>query len=237
LANTKNNGTFPPNFLFGVATSAYQTEGGWNEDGRGESIWDEYSHRVPSPIKNNDTGDIACDSYHKYKEDVKLVADLGADFYRFSVSWSSLPYLIKTLILIIFLLLAKMSLTIDCEWYEPLTNSIEDIYAARRNINFECGLYSYPVYVGDWPPDVKERVKYRSQLEGYNRSRLPEFTPEEINYIKGTADLYLLHVYFAYLAEDAPEEPNNVTSFRSDIKAKLTQFPGTSVGANGFPVS
>uniref|UniRef100_A0A6P7GLS3 Myrosinase 1-like n=1 Tax=Diabrotica virgifera virgifera TaxID=50390 RepID=A0A6P7GLS3_DIAVI len=81
------NRKFPDDFLFGAATSAYQIEGAWNVDGKGESIWDTYVHRVPSPIKNGDTGDIACDSYYKYKEDVKLAADLGIKLYRFSISW------------------------------------------------------------------------------------------------------------------------------------------------------
>lgn len=76
------------NFKFGAATASYQIEGGWNADGKGENIWDHAVHSNPSPIKNNDTGDIACDSYHKYKEDVKLLKDLGVSFYRFSISWS-----------------------------------------------------------------------------------------------------------------------------------------------------
>ncbi|XP_028139022.1 myrosinase 1 isoform X4 [Diabrotica virgifera virgifera] len=353
FSDAKNNGTFPANFLFGVATSSFQIEGAWNEDGKGESMWDEYNHRVPSPIRNGDTADIACDSYHKYKEDVKLVADLGADFYRFSISWprilptgytdninqkgiqyyqnlvkeilkynmvpiatlyhwelpqtlvaSNLDWVNPDIVDIFvnytrvviqnlpdvglwitvnepkqichhgygegkfapgrhnsgvddyqcdYVVLkahakayhmykeefphykALMSLTIDCEWYEPLTDSKEDMNAARRNIDFECGLYSNPVYNGDWPSSVKERVKLRSQLQGYNRSRLPEFTTEEINYIKGTSDLYLLNVYFAYLVKDVPEAPSNVTSFRSDVKAELIRFPGTSVGINGMP--
>ena len=77
---------FPREFLFGVATSAYQIEGAWNEDGKGLSIWDVFSH-TPGKILNGDTGDIACDHYHKYKEDVKLIKEIGLDAYRFSISW------------------------------------------------------------------------------------------------------------------------------------------------------
>jgi beta-glucosidase len=77
---------FPEGFYWGTATASYQIEGAWNEDGKGPSIWDTYAH-TPGKIKNNDTGDVANDHYHRYKEDVKLMKDLGATAYRFSISW------------------------------------------------------------------------------------------------------------------------------------------------------
>ncbi len=74
-------------FTWGVASAAYQIEGAWNEDGKGPSIWDVYAHE-PGKIHDGDTGDVACDHYHRYREDVALMAQLGVTAYRFSVSWS-----------------------------------------------------------------------------------------------------------------------------------------------------
>merc|ERR1712080_266286 len=81
-------GQFPEGFLWGTATAAYQIEGAWNEDGKGESIWDKFVHDGQGHIKNGHTGDVACDSYHKYKEDVQLLKAMGMNSYRFSIAWS-----------------------------------------------------------------------------------------------------------------------------------------------------
>ena len=77
---------FPAGFRWGVSTAAYQIEGAVAEDGRGPSIWDTFAH-TPGRTKNGETGDVACDHYHRWAEDVALMADLGIDTYRFSVAW------------------------------------------------------------------------------------------------------------------------------------------------------
>jgi beta-glucosidase len=77
---------FPQGFVWGTATSAYQIEGATSEDGRGESIWDRFS-RTPSATKDGMTGDVACDHYHRYREDVALMQSLGLGAYRFSAAW------------------------------------------------------------------------------------------------------------------------------------------------------
>lgn len=78
--------SFPENFLWGTATAAYQVEGAVDEDGRGQSIWDTFSH-TPGKVLHGDTGDIACDQYHRLEEDLDLMAELGIQAYRFSVAW------------------------------------------------------------------------------------------------------------------------------------------------------
>jgi beta-glucosidase len=84
--NSASMRRFPDGFLWGTATASYQIEGAWNEDGKGESIWDRFAH-TPGKIQNGDTGDVALDHYHRYKEDVALIKSLGAGAYRFSISW------------------------------------------------------------------------------------------------------------------------------------------------------
>jgi beta-glucosidase len=77
---------FPKDMKWGSATASYQIEGAAFEDGRGLSIWDTFS-RTPGKVLNGDNGDVACDSYHRYEEDIEMLKDLGADVYRFSVAW------------------------------------------------------------------------------------------------------------------------------------------------------
>jgi len=71
-----SNKKFPENFVWGAASAAYQIEGAWNEDGKGASIWDVFC-RKPSAIRNGESGDVACDHYHRYKEDVSLMKAIG----------------------------------------------------------------------------------------------------------------------------------------------------------------
>ena len=78
--------TVPRGFIWGAATSSYQVEGAWDEDGKGESIWDRFSH-TPGTILDASTGDVAADQYHRYREDVALLRDLQLGGYRFSISW------------------------------------------------------------------------------------------------------------------------------------------------------
>lgn len=78
---TTEQGILGPNFFHGYASAAYQIEGGYNQGGRGPSVWEE-------ALKNQDNGEVACDSYNRWKEDVELLKEYGANTYRFSISWS-----------------------------------------------------------------------------------------------------------------------------------------------------
>ena len=89
LSGVESLGAFPVDFRWGLATAAYQIEGAATEGGRGPSIWDTFSH-TPGLSHNGDTGDIACDHYHRWESDFDLLASLGVKHYRLSVSWSRL---------------------------------------------------------------------------------------------------------------------------------------------------
>src|SRR6516162_4081556 len=77
---------FPEGFLWGTATASYQNEGAWNEDGKGESIWDRFTH-TPGKVRGGVTGDVACDQYHLYPRHIALAKRLNLKSYRFSISW------------------------------------------------------------------------------------------------------------------------------------------------------
>ena len=84
-----NGGQFPKNFVFGAATAAYQIEGGRGEDGKGDSIWDTFCD-IPGHVDRNENGNVACDHYHRMREDVALMREMHLESYRFSVAWTRL---------------------------------------------------------------------------------------------------------------------------------------------------
>ncbi len=85
-ATAQDADAFPEGFLWGAATAAYQIEGAWNEDGKGPSIWDEFAH-TPGRIADGRNGDVACNSYHRHREDIALLQQLNLKTYRFSIAW------------------------------------------------------------------------------------------------------------------------------------------------------
>ncbi|CAH0552234.1 unnamed protein product [Brassicogethes aeneus] len=317
LAAAVSNKSFPASFKFGTATASYQIEGAWNEDGKGENIWDRLTHTNPTAVKNSDNGDIACDSYHKYREDVRLLKDLGVKAYRFSISWprilptgftnkvnkAGIQYyknLIKELqdngiepmatlyhwdlpqplqdiggwpndILadhfgnyarICFEAFGdsvKTWFTINephqiCQLgygsanMAPLINSsgVADYLCAYTVIKAHAkawhiyddefrgkqggrisifGLYANAIFLGNWPQVVIDRVEYRSKKEGYAKSRLPKFTEEEVEYIKGTYDFVGYNTYTTSMVRKIQEPSFNETGFEQDTGSLTYKDP------------
>ena len=83
--------SFPKDFVWGAATAAYQIEGAWGVDGKGESIWDRFSH-TPGKIEDDDTGDVACDHYHRWQEDIELMKAMGPAAAPAGPGWLACPY-------------------------------------------------------------------------------------------------------------------------------------------------
>ncbi|XP_028172587.1 myrosinase 1-like isoform X2 [Ostrinia furnacalis] len=304
---------FPPGFKFGAATASYQIEGAWNASDKTANIWDEFTHKHRDRVKDGSNGDVACDSYHQWERDVEMAAELGLDFYRFSLSWTRLlptgfghavsedgktyynklidallakgiepvvtlyhwdmpqrfqdlggwanPLVVdwfaayarvafdlyadrvKTWITInepvivcdasysgflapavrddevgvylcnknILLAHAKAWRIYDVEfrpkykgqiswsnhlvWFEPASKAEKEMTALAME---HCaGRYSHPIFSkqGGWPPALEKFIAEKSIKEGFRRSRLPAFTNEEIELIRGTYDFYGLNHY------------------------------------------
>ena len=298
---------FPQDFVWGTATASYQIEGGAQEGGRGDSIWDTFC-RIPGKVANGENGDIACDHYHRYPEDIRLMAELGVCSYRFSISWSRImpdgtknsinqagidfynkvidlcldnniePWVtlyhwdlpehlhqaeggwlerdivdrfrdysevcfkafgdrVKRWITIneawvvamlgygkgIFapglksndlpyrvghhLLLAHaeavdvfrrkyasddafIGIANNCDWREAATESDQDKQAAQRALEFFLGWFADPVYLGDYPQVMRDRLG----------ERLPSFTEQEREKLKGSSDFFGLNHYTTMIA-------------------------------------
>ncbi|CAG9863636.1 unnamed protein product [Phyllotreta striolata] len=129
---------------------------------------------------------------------------------------------------------AKMAPALDCQWIEPKSNSKEDEEAANRQREFKCGMYYHPIFIGDWPPIVKERIESRRLKAHIKEPRLPKFTPEEIEYIKGSADFIGLNHYYTALAEDLKESDPNVMSYGNDVGTVNSFKPSWIVENNGL---
>ncbi|KAJ8973203.1 hypothetical protein NQ317_018952 [Molorchus minor] len=353
IVKTEENRTFPDGFLFGVATSAFQIEGAWHDDGKGENIWDRWIHEDPTRIENNDSADIACNSYHNFKADVAAAAYLKAKHYKFSISWSrvlptgqntsinlkglmyyqdlvdeikshnitpvatiyhhDLPQPLQELggwinpeieqffveyARVVFQALpgieywitfddpravcrlgygvgtqapgismdgvgeylcaytvikshasvyrmykeefsklnAKISIAVDFDWSEPASDSQEDKDAAERRTSFEFGLFAHPIYKGNWPQVVIDRVGRRSQHENLTASRLPELTPEEVDRLNGTADFMAINSYYTIIVTNILEPPYGDPGYMKDMKANKSLNPDWDVASNGNPI-
>jgi beta-glucosidase len=308
--------TFPSDFTWGCATASYQIEGAWLEGGKGLSIWDAFSH-TPGKIFQGHTGDVACDHYHRYREDVALMAKLGLPAYRFSISWPRIqptgygqpnPEGIQFYSDLIDELLkhhitpwvtlyhwdlplalqlefdgwlnpkladlfadyaeicfshfgdrvkhwitfnepwvtavlgygqgvfapgrisnaepyqaahqmlrshgkavrryrekyhyqnGRIGMTNNSNWIEPRSDSDADRAAAQRSLEFFLGWFADPLYFGDYPEVMRQRVK----------DRLPQFTPEDRQLIQGSNDFFGLNHYTTLYASPGEQQPKQL---------------------------
>lgn len=340
---------FPKDFIWGTATASYQIEGAWQEGGKGPSIWDVFSH-TPGKVYQNHNGDVACDHYHLFEEDVRRMRALGVKNYRFSISWPRIlpmgrgkvnpegiafynrlidtllnngirPWVtlyhwdlpaalqmeydgwLKPQIADFFTAYAKIcfenfgdrvknwitlneawvaailgygqgvfapgrisdsepylaahhmlrahgkavalyrekfqlyqqgriGITNNCDWREPLTDSPEDRAAAQRALEFFLAWFTDPIYKGDYPAVMRERLG----------ERLPVFTEEEISEIKGSSDFFGLNHYTTlYASARAPGEilEENVYGnggLSADQDVKLTADPAWEKTEMGWAI-
>ncbi|XP_061162617.1 lactase/phlorizin hydrolase-like, partial [Saccostrea echinata] len=335
------HGSFPNGFAWSTATAAYQVEGGWNADGKGLSIWDVFTQQ-PGHIDNNDTGNVACDSYHKYKEDVQLLKNIKVTHYRFSISWSRVlpvgtlqvinqpgvdyynnlidalleadvvpmvtlyhwdlpeafnssggwqnesiadhfanyakfcfqkygdrvkfwitlnePFVVsnqgyelgvmapglkgkgdRTYIVSHNLIKAhakayrvyenefktkqkgQVGITLNTDWQVPKNSeSLADLEASERAINFMLGWFLNPVMRGDYPKVIKDQVDRKSREQGLPISRLPKFTESEKNYVKGSYDFLGMNFYTSNIVTNVK---SSTQSFNGDQDLQYTKDP------------
>ncbi|CAK9134471.1 unnamed protein product [Ilex paraguariensis] len=230
---------FPQDFVFGTASSAYQYEGAAHEGGRGPSTWDHFTQRTPGKVKNGCNGNVAIDSYHRFKEDVGIMKKMGFDAYRFSISWPRIlpggklsggvnKEGIKYYNDLIDELLAKgkIGITLVSQWWEPLDeDNDQDVEAAFRAQDFMFGWFMEPLITGDYPAKMKKLVG----------CRLPEFSPEQSKLVKGSYDFLGLNYYTASYAFNVAPDPHKKTySYSTDSHIEFTaERNGIPIGPKG----
>jgi len=130
----------------------------------------------------------------------------------------------------------RLSLNFPSPWYEPATQNKKDVEAANRGMQFNLGLFGHPIFSksGDFPDVVKENIAKRSQAEGFPRSRLPKFTDEEIQYIRGTYDYFCLNHYSTALVTDKKPDPIGTPSFETDRNINIFYDPSWPSTAHSF---
>ncbi|RWR77819.1 Beta-glucosidase 12 [Cinnamomum micranthum f. kanehirae] len=318
-AASLNRSSFPAGFIFGTASAAYQYEGAVKEGGRGPSIWDTFAHKHPEKIKDRSNGDIAIDFYHRYKEDVRIMKDMGTNAFRLSISWTRIlpriepfvtlfhwdspqtleddyngflssnivadyrnyvdvcfrefgdrvkhwitfneptifcngyllgslapgrcsswvgncstgnsatePYIVGHHLLLAHAAAVKLyrekykasqkgnvGITLTTRWYIPLSSSKSDLAAVQRTLDFSYGWFIDPITRGDYPSSMRSLVG----------RRLPKFSKEQSEMLKGSFDFIGINYYSTYYAADAPPSNDVRSSYLTDARSNTTGVP------------
>ncbi|KAK8324255.1 hypothetical protein V6Z11_A12G290500 [Gossypium hirsutum] len=220
-----NRSCFPPGFIFGAGSAAYQIEGAALEDGKGPSVWDILVRKHPERIVDRSTGDVAVDFYHRYKEDIMLMKKIGLDSFRFSISWTRI------------LPTGKLSGGINRLGVQFYNNLIDDLLANGlkpfvtllhfdhpQALEDEYGGFSSPKIVFMDPVIYGEYPKSMQSLVG---NRLPKFTEAESKLLKGSIDFLGANYYTTNYAENGP---SNTPFLPTDAGVNLT------TEKNGVPI-
>ncbi|KAK8324253.1 hypothetical protein V6Z12_A12G286900 [Gossypium hirsutum] len=214
-----NRSCFPPGFIFGAGSAAYQIEGAALEDGKGPSVWDILVRKHPERIVDRSTGDVAVDFYHRYKEDIMLMKKIGLDSFRFSISWTRI------------LPTGKLSGGINRLGVQFYNNLIDDLLANGlkpfvtllhfdhpQALEDEYGGFSSPKIVFMDPVIYGEYPKSMQSLVG---NRLPKFTEAESKLLKGSIDFLGANYYTTNYAENGP---SNTPFLPTDAGVNLTSM-------------
>ncbi|KAK6117129.1 hypothetical protein DH2020_049174 [Rehmannia glutinosa] len=241
---------FAKDFVFGIATSAYQVEGAASEGGRGPSIWDAWTLNHPSRILDHTNGNVAIDQYHKYKEDVKQMKKTGFDAYRFSISW---PRILPCIEPYITLFHWDLPLTLELEYGGFLSENIVKDYCEYVELCFwEFGDRAYQggnigitVNSTFFEPlnDTKEdreaarraadfrlgwfvaplaTGEYPQSMRDAVGDRLPKFTQEQTKLIKDSYDFLGLNYYTANYAINTPKPSGQKPNYTTDQEVTFT---------------
>lgn len=225
---------FPEGFYFGAATAAYQVEGGWNEDGKGLSIWDVFSHQKNN-IRNGDTGDVACDTYHNFQSDIQIMSELGMNAYRFSVAWSrvlpegkggvnskGLDYYNR----LVDALLAKNITPLITLYHWDMPQALEERYGGF--IGREC-CYDFADYVSVVVKSLGDRVKHWITLnEPWEHAMMGHFLGEYPP-AKHNPWTYFKVAHHELLAHGLAAEQIRDLAPGAQVGITLSQFPAYPV--------
>ena len=338
--------SFPAAFAFGSATAAYQIEGAYQEGGRGLSIWDAFTH-APGRVRTGETGDVAADHYHRWRSDVRLMAQMKLKYYRFSIAWSrvipngygavneegvrfysqlideliangihpvvtlyhwDLPLTLQVefdgwlsettasafvqyaalcfarfgdrvkhwitfnepanhavygfargehapgrsrrqtrepYVAAHYMLLSHayavaryraefqpqqrglISIALNSDWREPATDAPADIAAAQRSMEFNLAWFADPLYTGDYPPSMRQRIG----------NRLPVLTPAQQRLLINSTDFFALQHYSTLLVSMRPDGELDANTFYADEGVRYHPTPGARKNVLGWDVA